>query len=352
MVMDQQKMEAFLGRFVQEAAASYGGIMTDIGHKLGLYKAMAGAGPMAPSALAQKTSTHERYVLEWLNSQAAGGYVTYDPSNGSYELPDEHAFLLADERSPIFVPPIFDVVASMWFDEDKILEAFKTGKGLGWEHHHHRLFTGLENFYRPGYASNLTTSWIPAMRGMDDVLKRGGKVADVGCGHGVSTIIMAQAYPNSSFLGSDFHEKSIEIARRRAAEAGVADRVTFEVASAKSFAGTNYDLVCFIDCLHDMGDPIGAAGHAREVLASSGAVLLVEPFANDYLEDNINPVGRLYYSASTVICTPASLAQEGGLALGAQAGEARLHEIMAAADFKTFRRVAETPFYLIFEARA
>lgn len=349
--MDQKKMEAFLGRFVQEAAASYGGIMTDIGHKLGLYKAMAGAGPMTPAALAQKTSTHERYVLEWLNSQAAGGYVTYDPSNRTYELPDEHAFLLADEQGPLFVAPIFDVVASMWFDEDKILEAFRTGRGVGWEHHHHRLFAGLENFYRPGYTSNLAASWIPAMTGMDDALKRGGKVADVGCGHGVSTIIMAQAYRNSTFFGSDFHEKSIEIARRRATEAGVADRVTFEVASARQFTGASYDLVCFIDCLHDMGDPVGAAGHAREALAPAGAVLLVEPFAHDRLEDNINPVGRLYYSASTAICTPASLAQEGGLALGAQAGEARLHDIMFQAGFKTFRRVAETPFYLIFEAR-
>lgn len=351
MPIDQAKMEAFLGRFVQELGAAYGAIMTDIGHKLGLYKAMSGAGPITSSQLAKKTSTHERYVREWLNSQAAGGYVIYDASRATYELPDEHAFILADENSPVFVTPVFDVVASMWLDEEKMLEAFRTGKGVGWEHHHERLFTGLENFYRPGYTANLATAWIPALDGVDELLKRGGKVADVGCGRGVSTIIMAQAYPRSTFFASDFHPKSIEVARQRATEAGVADRITFEVASAKTFGGSDYDLVCLIDCLHDMGDPVGAAKRAHEALAANGALLVVEPFANDRVEDNLTPVGRLYYTASTLICTPASLAQEVGLGLGAQAGEARLREILLSAGFKSVRRAAETPFYLVLEAR-
>lgn len=349
--MDQAKVEAFVGQMVNEIAANVSGVMTSIGHKLGLYKAMAGAGTMTPAQLAQKTNTHERYVLEWLNNQAAGGYVTYDPTTCTYELPDEHATVLANEASPVFMAAAFDSIASMWFDENKVINAFGNGQGIGWHEHHHRLFCGCEAFYKTGYQAHLITEWLPALNGVEEKLKEGAKVADVGCGHGASTILMAKAYPNSFFLGFDYHDKSIETARQRAEEAGVADRVKFEVATAKDFPGYGYDLVCYMDCLHDLGDPVGAAKHAFETLDKNGAVLLVEPFAGNSLEDNLNPVSRMFYAVSTAICTPNSLSQEVGLGLGAQAGEKRLAEIMSEAGFSQFRRATQTPFNLILEAR-
>ncbi|MGH8503493.1 MAG: class I SAM-dependent methyltransferase [Gammaproteobacteria bacterium] len=351
MAIDEAKLETFVHQMVGDMAAAMSGVMVNIGHKLGLYKAMAGAGPMTPAQLARKTGTHERYVLEWLNNQTAGGYIDYDPNERTYALSDEHAFVLANPDSPFFVPPAFDVAATLWLDEDKLLDAMRTGKGIGWHEHHHRLFFGTEAFFRAGYKANLTTAWIPALDGVEAKLKAGAKVADVGCGHGASTIIMAQAYPDSTFIGSDYHQGSIETARQRAKAAGVGDRARFEVASAKTYSGSDYDLICFMDCFHDLGDPLGAARHAREALGPDGAVLMVEPFAGDHVEDNINPVGRLYYAASTALCTPNSLSQEVGLALGAQAGEARLREIMREAGFSRFRRATQTPFNLVLEAR-
>ncbi len=319
--------------------------MTDIGHKLGLYQAMAGAGPMTPIELAVKTGVRQRYILEWLNNQAAGGYVNYDSVNQTYELPEEHAMVLANPASPVFMAPGFDSIAAIWLDEDKLLDAFRTGKGLGWHEHHPRLFCGTEAFYRLGYRTFLTTEWIPALEGVEDKLKAGAKVADVGCGHGASSIIMAQMYPNSTFWGFDYHEASIEVARQRAEAAGVADRVKFEVAHAKNFPGSEYALVCFMDCLHDLGDPVGAAKYTKETLAEDGTVLLVEPFAGNDVQENLNPVGRLFYAASSAFCTPNSLSQEVGLGLGAQAGE------KSQAGFSKFRRATQTPFNLILEAR-
>lgn len=351
MLINQTKLESFVGQIVNDMAASMSGVMVNIGHKLGFYKAMAGAGPMTPAELAQKTNTRDRYVLEWLNNQAAGGYVTYSPATRTYELPDEHAMVLANPNSPVFMASGFDTISSMWLDEDKVVDAFLSGKGIGWHEHHHRLFCGTEAFFRTGYRFHLTTQWIPALDGVDAKLKAGAKVADVGCGHGASTIVMALAYPNSTFFGFDYHEKSVETARQRAQDAGVAERVKFEVKSAKNFPGSDYDLVCFMDCLHDMGDPVGAAKYTRQALASDGTVLLVEPFAGSNIEDNFNPVGRLFYAASTAVCTPCSLSQEVGLGLGAQAGERRLSEVMALAGFTHFRRATQTPFNLILEAK-
>ncbi|WP_119459923.1 class I SAM-dependent methyltransferase [Rhodospirillaceae bacterium SYSU D60014] len=351
MPVDAAKIEAFMGQVVADMSAGMSGVMANLGHKLGLYRAMAGAGPMTPAELARKTNTHERYVLEWLNNQAAGGYVEYDPKARTYRLPEEHAMVLANAGSPVFMAPGFDTVSSLWLDEDKVADALRTGKGIGWHEHHHRLFCGTEAFFRPGYRANLVDSWIPALDGIEAKLKVGGKVADVGCGHGASTIVMAQAYPNTTFVASDYHGESIETARQRAEEAGVADRIRFEVASAKDFSGTGYDLVCFMDCFHDLGDPLGAAKHARQALAADGAVMMVEPFAGDAVEDNLNVVGRMFYAASTAVCTPNSLSQEVGLGLGAQAGEARLREIIEEAGFTRCRRATETPFNLVLEAR-
>lgn len=351
MSINEAKIETFVGQVVTDMAASMSGVMSNIGHKLGLYQAMTGAGPITPTQLAQKTGTHERYVLEWLNNQAAGGYVTYDPATRTYELPDEHAMVLANPESPVFMAPGFDTISSVWLDEDKVADAFQSGKGIGWHEHHHRLFCGVEAFFRTGYRTHLTSEWIPALEGVDAKLQVGAKVADIGCGHGASTILMAQAYPNSTFVGFDYHDKSVETARQRAEEAGVADRAKFEAATAKNFPGSDYDLVCFMDCLHDMGNPVGAAEHTREVLADDGTVLLVEPFAGINIEDNLNPVGRYFYAASTAICTPCSLSQEVGLGLGAQAGERRLAQVMAEAGFTRFRRATQTPFNLILEVR-
>ncbi len=351
MPVDEDKLMAFMGQAVTDMSAALSVALMAVGDKLGLYKAMAGAGPLSSAEVAERTGTTERYVREWLNNQVAGGYIAYDPASGRYELGDEQAFALADEDSPVFLGGVFDVLGACWAAEERITEAFKTGEGVGWHEHHPRLFGGTERFFRPGYKANLTTSWIPALDGVEDKLNSGGKVADVGCGHGASTIIMAMAYPESTFTGLDYHQGSIDAARMRAEDAGVADRVDFEVATAKDFGGHDYDLVCYFDCLHDMGDPVGAAVHAREALGSDGTVLLVEPFANDKVEDNVNPVGRMFYAASTFLCTPASLSQEVGLALGAQAGEQRLHDVFTEAGYSSFRRATETPFNLVLEAK-
>lgn len=322
-----------------------------VGDKLGLYKAMAGAGPLTSSELAAKTGTAERYVREWLAAQTAGGFVTYDPAAGTYTLPPEHAMALADENSPVFLAGAFYVVAACLKDEERIADAFRTGKGVGWHEHHPCLFVGTERFFRPNYRANLVSQWIPALAGVEAKLKAGTRVADVGCGLGTSTILMAQAYPKSTFSGFDYHPESIALAKEAAAKAGVSDRVKFEVARAKEYPGTGYELVTFFDCLHDMGDPEGAAKHVLKTLAPDGTWMIVEPFANDKLEDNLNPIGRAFYSASTMLCTPASLSQEVGLALGAQAGEARLAKVLHSAGFTRVRRAAETPFNLVFEAR-
>jgi 2-polyprenyl-3-methyl-5-hydroxy-6-metoxy-1,4-benzoquinol methylase len=347
---DQKKLEEFMGRAVGDIGSGISAALVMIGDKLGLYKALA-AGPATPAELAARTETTERYVREWLNNQAAGGYVTYDAGTRTYALTPEQAMALADETSPAFLPGAFQVVAAAMRAEPRISNAFRTGAGLDWTEQDPILFDGTERFFRPGYVANLTTAWIPALEGVQAKLERGATVADVGCGHGASTIVMARAYPRSRFVGFDYHAASIETARRRAREAGLADRVRFELATAQDFPGTGYDLVACFDCLHDMADPIGAARHIRSSLAKDGAWLLVEPFANDRVEENLNAVGRVFYGASTVFCVPCSLAGHGP-ALGAQAGEARLREIVVeGGGFSRFRRATETPFNLVLEAR-
>jgi len=350
--LDQMKLHEFVMKAVGEMGAAMNAALIVIGDKLGLYKAMSGAGPMTSAELAKKTGTAERYVREWLASQAAGGFITYDAATGKYTLPPEQALALADETSPVFLPGFFEIVAACTKDEAKITDAFRSGKGVGWHEHDHGLFAGTERFFRPNYRAHLVSEWIPALGDTEAKLKAGVKVADVGCGLGTSTILMAQAYPKSTFVGFDYHDGSINMAREAAAKAGVGDRVKFEVAKAKDYPGKGFELVAFFDCLHDMGDPEGAAKHVKESMAPDGAWMIVEPFANDKLEDNLNPIGRVYYAASTMLCTPASLSQEVGLALGAQAGEGRLSKILKAAGFSRVRRAAETPFNIVLEARA
>jgi SAM-dependent methyltransferase len=349
--IDEAKLEAFMGQAVTDMGAIISAPLMMIGEKLGLYKAMAGAGPLTSQEVADRSGAAERYVREWLANQAAGGYVIHDAETGRFTLPDEHALALADEDSPVYILGVCQLIASLYADEDKILEAFRSGAGMGWHEHDDRLFRGTERFFRPGYRAHLVSGWIPALEGVQEKLERGAKVADVGCGHGASTAIMADAFPNSEFHGFDYHRPSIERARHIADDAGVAERVTFEVAPAQDYPGRGYDLVCVFDCLHDMGDPVGASAHVLETLDPDGTWMIVEPFANDELKDNLNPVGRLFYGASTMICTPASLDQDVGLALGAQAGQARLHEVIKQGGFKRVRRATETPFNLILEAR-
>jgi SAM-dependent methyltransferase len=349
--INDAKLNEFMGKALGDMGAAINTALVLIGDRLGLYKAMAGAGPMTPAEVAAKTGTVERYVREWLSAQAAGGYVTYDAATQKFTLPDEQALALAVEGSPAFIPGAYQVITSVILDEPKIRAAFKTGAGVGWHEHDCNLFEGTERFFRPGYSAHLVSEWIPALDGVDAKLKNGATVADVGCGYGASTILMAQAYPKSKFYGFDYHSPSIEWAHASAVKAGVADRVTFSTAPAKTFPGKDYDLVAFFDCLHDMGDPVGASGHVRQSLRPDGTWMIVEPYANDRLEDNLNPVGRIYYAASTMICTPASLSQEVGLGLGAQAGEARLKEVVTKGGFSRFRRATETPFNLILEAR-
>lgn len=349
--IDQEKLQAFMNQAVGDMGASANAALILLGDQLGLYKAMHGAGPLTPGELAEKTGTSERYVREWLSAQAASGYVTYDAAVGAFTLPPEQGMALAVEDSPCFIPGAYQIMRSIMIDEPKIREAFKTGAGVGWHEHSPCLFAGTERFFRPNYAANLISAWIPSLHGVDEKLRQGGRVADVGCGHGASTILMAQAYPMSRFRGFDYHTPSIEYARDAAEKAGVSDRVTFETAASKEYPGTDYDLVTFFDCLHDMGDPVGAAAHVRQTLAADGTWMIVEPFAHDHLEDNLNPVGRIFFAASTMICTPASLSQEVGLGLGAQAGEGRLRGVVTKAGFTRFRRANETPFNLILEAR-
>lgn len=349
--IDEQKLQNFMNQALGDMGASANAALILLGDQLGLYKAMHEAGPLTPGALAEKTGTHERYVREWLSAQAASGYVTYDPADASFTLPPEQGMALAVEDSPCFIPGAYQIMRSLMMDEPKIREAFKTGAGVGWHEHSQCLFAGTERFFRPNYAANLISAWIPALDGVQAKLERGARVADVGCGHGASTILMAQAFPESHFWGFDYHEPSILYARAAAEQAGVGDRVTFETAASKEYPGQGYDFVTFFDCLHDMGDPVGAAQHVRSTLAPDGSWMIVEPFANDRLEDNLNPVGRVFYAASTMICTPASLSQEVGLGLGAQAGEGRLRGVVTTAGFTRFRRAAETPFNLVLEAR-
>ena len=349
--IDEAKLEAFMGQALTDMGAIISAPLIQIGEKLGLYKAMAHAGPLTSQEVAERSGAAERYVREWLRNQAAGGYITYDPDSDRYTLPDEHALALADEDSPFYILGVYDSIASLYADEDQLLEAFRSGRGMGWHEHDHRLFRGTERFFRPGYRAHLVSEWIPALDGVQAKLEQGAKVADVGCGHGASTVIMAEAFPNSQFVGFDYHAASVERAAEAAQEAGVGDRISFEVAAAKDYPGSGYDLVCVFDCLHDMGDPVGAAAHVRETLDGDGAWMIVEPFANDSVEENLNPVGRVFYGASTVICTPASLAQEVGLALGAQAGQARLTEVLNEGGFTRVRRATETPFNLVLEAR-
>ena len=349
--IDEAKIEQFVGQALGELGATLNAALVVIGDRLGLYRAMSDSNPVSAAELAERTDTNERSVREWLNAQAAGGYVTYDPESSRYRLPPEHAIVLADEDSPAFMPGAFELMAAAVRDEPQITESFRHGAGVGWHEHSHGVFEGCERFFRPGYRANLVQSWIPALDGVEAKLREGALVADVGCGHGASTLIMAEAYPESTFVGFDYHHSSIEQATRRARSAGVADRVRFEVASAHDFPGTGYDLVATFDCLHDMGDPVSAARHVLETLAGDGTWLIVEPFAGDRIEDNLNPVGRIYYAASTLLCTPASLSQDVGLALGAQAGEARLRDVVTAGGLTRFRRAAETPFNLVLEAR-
>jgi len=351
MAVNPDKLNEFLGKAIVDFGATFHAALIRIGDKLGLYKALAAGGPQTPAQLAKKTGTAERYIREWLSAQAAGGYVTYDPPSGTFHLSEEQAFALADESSPAFLPGAFQVALASVKAEDQIAKRFKTGKGMGWHEHHPELFVGTERFFRPGYAANLVATWIPALEGVESKLKNGARVADVGCGLGASTILMAKSYPKSEFTGYDYHDKSIKTAKQRAKEAGVGDRVKFEVAKAKNYPGKNYDFVTFFDCLHDMGDPAGASKHVRKSLKSDGTWMIVEPAAGDKLEDNLHPIGRAFYGASTLLCTPASLSQEVGAALGAQAGEKRLREVITSGGFTHFRRATQTPFNLIFEAR-
>jgi len=349
--VDGDKLQQFVFRVVGEVGATLNAALVVMGDRLGLYQALAGAGPLSPAELAARTGTAERYVREWLNAQAAGGYVDYDPDSGRYLLPPEQAVALTDPDSPAFLPGFFEIALGSVLDSPRITEAVRSGAGFGWHEHVPEVHEGCERFFRPSYNANLTSSWLPALDDVVGKLERGALVADVGCGHGASTILMAHAFPNSAFVGSDYHGGSVETARRRAQEAGVAARVRFETASAAAYAGDGYDLVTMFDCLHDMGDPVGAARHVHETLKPDGTWMIVEPYAGDRVEDNLNPVGRAYYAFSTLLCTPASLSQPVGLALGAQAGEARIADIVGAAGFTRFRRVAETPFNLVFEAR-
>lgn len=351
MVADEAKLQKFIEKAVNEWGATEGALITFVGDRLGLFKAMAGAGEVTPQELAEKTGTHPRMITEWLSGQAAGGYVIYNSTKRTFSLPEEHALALTDENSPAYVAGFYQSLVSLFKDVEKIIEAFKTGKGLGWGDHHHYLFEGTERFFRPNYLANLTKSWIPALEDVEFKLKNNGaKVADVGCGHGASTIMMAKAYPKSNVIGYDFHRPSIEWAKKRAEKEGLKN-LTFEVAKSSDYPGDDYDLVTFFDCLHDMGDPAGAAKHVLQTLKKkNGTWMVVEPFANDQLEDNLNPIGRVFYSVSSLVCVPASL-NENGPALGAQAGEQRTIEIMKLAGFSKFRRATQTPFNLVLEAR-
>src|ERR1700694_3995012 len=351
MDVNPDKLNAFMGKMVGDMGAAANAALIKVGDRLGLYKTLAANGPMTPADLAKASGTNERYIREWLSAQAAAGYIEYDPATGKFHMQPEQKMAFADEDSPVFIGANGDVLSAMVLDEPKISEAFKTGKGVGWNDRAECLFCGTARFFRASYRHHLVQEWLPALDGVVDKLKRGARVADVGCGHGISTRLMAEAFPNSRFFGFDYHPGLIEAARQTVRDAGLGDRVQFDVHSAKTYPAGNYDLVCFFDCLHDMGDPVGAIKHVRETMADDGTCMLAEPFANDRLEDNLNPIGRIFYAASTVVCTPASLDQEVGLALGAQAGEARLRDVAKQGGLTRYRRATETPFNLILEAR-
>jgi ubiquinone/menaquinone biosynthesis C-methylase UbiE/transcriptional regulator with XRE-family HTH domain len=350
MAVDQDKLMAFLGKFVGDLGATMaaGGVL--VGERLGLYRALAGK-PQTPQELADATGTDARYVDEWARGQAAGGYILYDPASGAYSMSEEQAFALTDPDGPVFVPGAFQLAYGALQALPQITEAVRTGNGFGWHEHDKNVFAGCERFFRPGYLANLTASWLPALDGVEDKLRDGARVADIGCGHGASTVLMATSYPNATFVGSDYHEGSIEQARTRAADAGVAGRVTFERSDAQTFKGGPFDVVTTFDALHDMGDPVGAARHVRDSLAPDGTWMVVEPYAGDTVADNMNPVGRVYYSFSTFLCVPNALSQKGGYALGAQAGEPAIRRLATDAGFTRFRRAAETPFNIVYEIR-
>jgi SAM-dependent methyltransferase len=348
--LDMDKLNAFIGQFVGDLGAAVHAGMVVIGDKLGLYKALA-TGAMTSAELAAKTKTDERYVREWLASQAAGGYITYDEKQNKFSLNAEQAFTLANEDSPAYLPGAFELAVGSLAAVPRIADSFRSGAGMGWHEHDAGVFHGCERFFRPGYAANLVSAWIPALHGVREKLEKGARVADVGCGKGASTILMAKAFPKSQFFGFDYHDKSIEGARDSANRQGLADRITFEVVKAKEYPGQDYDLVTVFDCLHDMGDPVGAARHVLQTLTKDGTWMIVEPFAHDDLKNNLNPVGRVFYSFSTLLCTPSSRSQEVALCLGAQAGESRIQRVVISAGFTRFRRAAETPFNIVYEAR-
>ncbi len=350
MELNEAKLNEFLGKMVTEMGAAANGSLIILGDKLGLYKSLATNGPMTSGQLAEKTGTTERYVREWLSAQAASGYIEYEAESEEFSMTPEQAAVFGDQESPVLMTGAFYAIASMYIDEPKIEDAFRSGEGVSWGDHDGCLFCGTEKFFRPSYKANLVANWIPALDGVEEKLRNGAKVADVGCGHGASTIVMAKAFPNSEFTGYDFHDESIEHASALANEAGL-NNISFKVDKAKEFPEDGYDLVAFFDCLHDMGDPVGACAHVVKALKPDGTCMIVEPFANDTLQENLNPVGRAFYSFSTMICTPSSISQEVGLGLGAQAGEKRLREVATSGGFSRFRRAAETPFNLILEAR-
>ncbi|WP_295120773.1 class I SAM-dependent methyltransferase [uncultured Chitinophaga sp.] len=349
-VVDFKKAEQFLGQFILDLSANYSGVMALLGQELGLYTAMRGAGPLTPHELAAKTNTFERYIREWLNNQAAGGYIVYDKVNKTYELPEEHALVLVEKDSPFLLGPAYYVVNSLWKDKDKLLNAFTTGSGIGWHEHHHDLFHGVESVYRTGYLANLNSVWIPSLPGMETKLRNGGRVADIGCGHGASTILMAEAFPNSEFYGFDYHTASIAVAKQRAAEKGLTN-VFFIEAGAEAYTQGNFDMICFFDCLHDLGNPLKALQYARTKLATDGSLLFVEPNAGDNPEDNFNPIGRMFYAASTALCVPHSHSEDGDYCLGAQAGPAAVKQIVKEAGYSRFRIAQQNPINLIFEVK-
>jgi 2-polyprenyl-3-methyl-5-hydroxy-6-metoxy-1,4-benzoquinol methylase len=349
--IDETKLHAFMHRAVGDMGAAMHAVLIVLGDRLGLYKAMGDGRPITPAELASRTGTSERYVREWLNANAASGYIAYDANTEKYALPPEQALALAVENSPVFLPGAFQIISSCFNDQAKIESAFRSGKGVGWHEHHHDLFHGTERFFRPGYIANLLSQWIPALDGVEAKLKQGAKVADIGCGLGSSTILMAKAFLDSEFFGFDYHNKSIDLARQEAKRKAVEDHLHFEVATAKDYPGRGYDFVACFDCLHDMGDPVGAAAHVRSTMKDDGTWMIVEPFAEDATEANHNPIGRVFYSASTLLCVPASMSQEVGLALGAQAGEKRIGEVVRAGGFTRFRLATQTPFNMVFEAR-
>ncbi len=350
MAVDEERLVEFLDRFVVDLGATMAAGNVVIGHRLGLYRALA-EGPATADELAERADCHPRYLTEWLRGQAAGGYVTYAPADGRYGLTEEQALALADPNGAFYAPGAFLLALGTLRAEPRITEAFRTGAGLGWHEHDEDVFVGCELFFRPRYLASLATSWIPALDGVEARLAAGARVADVGCGLGASSVLLAQAYPQARIAGSDYHDRSIELARKRAVDAGVADQVSFEVASAQTFSGRGYDLVTTFDCLHDMGNPLGAARHVREALAPGGTWMIVEPAAGDRVEDNLHPIGRCSYSFSTFLCVPNGLSQPGGYALGAQAGEAAIRQVATDAGFTRFRRAAETPFNLVYEVR-